>query len=139
MKSWGDPRTWSSDLRERLAPRDAVAMAPAVRKRPRKAGMNGTEGEYARTLETLRLAGEIVAWRFEAVTFNLDEETKYTPDFMVVGKSGIEFHEVKGGHVWEDSRIKWKWARDAWPWFTWVWARKRRGAWERGEGGHGKW
>lgn len=59
--------------------------------------MNGTERKYAERLETLRLRGEIEWYAFEAVTFKLAPDTRYTADFVVMLPDlTIEFHEVKG-------------------------------------------
>jgi hypothetical protein len=68
--------------------------------------MNKTERAYSQRLETLRLAGEILAWRFEPLKFRLGHACYYTPDFEVVDLDGLlEYHEVKG--FWrDDARVK---------------------------------
>ena len=59
--------------------------------------MNGTETRYAAHLESLRIAGEIEWFAFEALTFKLAPDTRYTPDFVVMLPDlTIELHEVKG-------------------------------------------
>ena len=71
----------------------------------------------------------------------------YTPDFVVTLPDGsIEYHEVKGPHCWEDSRVKFKLASRILPRERFVWARwsARKGEWrverwragmkEKGEG-----
>lgn len=61
--------------------------------------MNGTERKYAARLETERLAGVIEWYAFEAVTFKLAPDTRYTPDFLVMlADMTIELHEVKGSY-----------------------------------------
>lgn len=68
-------------------------------------------------------AREVRAVMFEAITLNLADGEKYTPDYPVWPKSGlIEFWEVKGEKAWEDSRIKFKHACDKFPahWFFWA-------------------
>ena len=45
--------------------------------------MNKTEEAYAKTLQVRKLAGEIVDWQFEAQTFKLAADCRYTPDFAV--------------------------------------------------------
>lgn len=87
----------------------------------RKPGtMNKAEGEYSMVLALRKRDGEILAAEFEAVTFKLAPDLRYTPDFMVVMADGtIEFHEVKasrkvgkGGkkiekpHLEDDARAK---------------------------------
>lgn len=81
-----------------------------------KAGaMNGTESAYAAHLERLRLAGEVVWFRFEGVKLRLADSTFYTPDFAVMADDGVmEMHEVKG--FWtDDARVKIKVAADQYP------------------------
>lgn len=59
--------------------------------------MNKTEARYADTLTLRKNAGEIEAFWYEAITFKLAPDTRYTPDFMVQLTDGtIELHEVKG-------------------------------------------
>ena len=77
--------------------------------------MNKTESAYSQYLETLRHAGEIVWFKFEGVKLRLADNTFYTPDFMVMGASGlIEMHEVKGFWM-DDARAKIKIAADMYP------------------------
>ena len=72
-----------------------------ARGRRRVEGMNGLEQEYAGLLELRRHAGEISWWAFEAMTFRLADDTRYTPDFAVMLADGqMEIHETKGH--WED-------------------------------------
>lgn len=73
-------------------------MAFARARKPRVPGaMNKTEAEYSLVLLAAKSRGEIEHFEFEAVTFKLGPDCRYTPDFMVIGADGtIEFHEVKG-------------------------------------------
>lgn len=60
--------------------------------------MNQTESAYAECLQALKLTGEILDWKFEAVTFKLASDVRYTPDFMVMyADCTIEFVDSKGG------------------------------------------
>lgn len=100
--------------------------------------MNNIEKEYASELELRRLAGEIVSWGFERLTFRLAKRTRYTPDFDVLYPDGrMELVEVKAtwGHGkagWrEDSKIKYKITRETFPMFDFIAVRrllKREGA-----------
>ena len=77
--------------------------------------MNKTESRYAEVLEARRLAGEIRSWEFEAEELTLSDlegvKCSYLPDFRVTHLDGsISYHEVKGKHIWDDSKIKLKWA-----------------------------
>ncbi len=104
--------------------------------------MNKLEAAYAEELETLKLAGEIIDYKFELVTLTLIEPqvariSRYTPDFMVHDRTGvIEFHETKG-FLEEDSWLKLKIASEQWPIFRFVLvkklAKKAGGGWERTE------
>jgi len=76
-----------------------------LRGRPKQRGeMNKLESAWAAELETRRLAGELLWWRYEAATLKLTEKTpggkpgiRYTPDFLVMLPDGLlECHEVKG-------------------------------------------
>lgn len=77
--------------------------------------MNGTESEYAALLETRKLTGDIAWYSFEAITLKLAQDTRLTPDFLVMrGDGSLECHEVKG--FWEDdARVKIKVAAEKFP------------------------
>jgi len=76
--------------------------------------MNQTETRYAEALQLRKLAGEIIEWGFEAVTFKLAADTRYTPDFMILNIDGtITFVDVKGaGPIDPKSLVKLKVAAD---------------------------
>ena len=101
---------------------------------PKRGAMNKTEAAYASELEALRRAGVVQSYDFEAVTFKLAHDCRYTPDFMVVLASGlVEFHEVKG--FWrDDARIKVRVAADKFPAFSFKafskQAKKAGGGWK---------
>jgi len=85
--------------------------------RPRRTPgtMNKAEAAYAGTLEVRKAAGELIGYWYEAVTFKLAKDTRYTPDFLVQLADGtLEAHEVKG--FWEDdARVKIKVAASMFP------------------------
>ncbi len=82
--------------------------------------MNKTETKYAEKLELDKRLGVIRDWQFEAVKLKLAENTFYIPDFLVVMLGGaIEFHETKG-HWEDDARVKWKVAKEKFPYFKFV-------------------
>jgi len=71
------------------------------------AGMNGTEKLYATWLEARKRNGEIHDWMYERVTLKLGNDCRLTPDFFVTLPNGeVEVHEVKGGFIREDARVK---------------------------------
>jgi hypothetical protein len=85
---------------------------------------NATESRYA--FDILRVTEGVESYEYEAVTFKLGNGLKYTPDYMVVKTKGsaewIEFHEVKGEKVWEDSIVKLKATAAKYPYFKFVMA-----------------
>jgi hypothetical protein len=81
--------------------------------------MNKTEAAYADILEQQKQAGDIQAYYFERVTLTLTfprdggRGMTYTPDFAVKrNDGGTTLIEVKGGFIREDSRDKFKMARE---------------------------
>jgi hypothetical protein len=92
---------------------------------------NRTEGRYSEELEVARLDGLIVSYAYEPTALVLSAVNalpcSYTPDYGVTLPDGsVEYHEVKGKHMWEDSWIKFKWAVNAFPQHTFAMARQRR-------------
>lgn len=109
----------------RRAP-EAVPARPAAKPLPVAVGiveppelnpaMNKTEAEYAGMLEARRLRGEVAWWRYEAITLKLADNTRYTPDFLVMLPDGVlEIHETKGGFIREDGWLKLKVAAALFP------------------------
>jgi hypothetical protein len=79
--------------------------------------MNGMEKRYAAYLETRRLVGEILMWKFEAIKLKLARATFYNPDFLVMKPDfRLELHETKG-HMEDDAAIKTKLATEMFPEF----------------------
>lgn len=99
--------------------------------------MNKTEELYAADLQALKIAGEVVEWFFEAVTFKLAADTRYTPDFGVLYADGVlEFVDAKGGGpINPTSLVKVKCAAEKFPMFRFVIeqkkAKKDGGGWKR--------
>jgi hypothetical protein len=79
--------------------------------------MNQTEARYEREIiQPEFFNGNVIWYRYEAITLVLGDSTRYTPDFMVQFQDGtIEVHEVKGGFVREDAWIKLKWCAEHFP------------------------
>lgn len=118
-----------------------AASKPAARRMGRgqrhKPGvMNKLEQSRADELEAMRRSGEIIAYWFEQVTLKLADDTRYTPDFLVLYADGaLVFEETKG--FWEDDAlVKIKVAASIFP-FPFVGMRrlpkKAGGGWERRE------
>jgi hypothetical protein len=75
-----------------------------------------TEAAFARKLDGMKAAGQVREYWFERVKLRLNVPGEaracwYTVDYVILNADGTRtFAEVKGGHIWEDSVIKWKWA-----------------------------
>ncbi|NLX57303.1 MAG: DUF1064 domain-containing protein [Planctomycetaceae bacterium] len=105
--------------------------------------MNRTEARFAERLLSLKAAGEILGYHYEAVKLCITpglpgkrQATYYTPDFLVLRADlELELIDVKGSAGWEDTaRVKIKAAADRFPEFHWVgYTLTRSGSWEREE------
>lgn len=108
-------------------------------KRHKPGEMNRTESAYAELLHARQLAGEVLKWEFESMTFKLAPDTRYTPDFAVFLATGeMEFVDAKGGGPMDEkSRVKVKCAAEKFPMFSFVIeqarAKKHGGGWKREE------
>lgn len=81
-------------------------------------GMNKLEKSYALGLEAQRRNGQIVCWRYEAITLKLGFDTRYTPDFYILFPDGsVTFVETKG-FMRDDANVKLKVAATRFPEFT---------------------
>ena len=108
-------------------------------KRHKPGVMNQTEAAYAELLEIRKLAGEIQGWEFEAVTFKLAPDCRYTPDFFVTMEDGtMECVDAKGGGpIDPKSMVKLRCAAEKFYQFRFAiekkQAKKNGGGWERTE------
>jgi len=100
-----------------------------------KSRLNKTEAEFSLLLEAQKRKGEIDGWMFEGVKLRLADGCWYTPDFMTwsfAGKSVLlRFYEVKGAHVWDDAKVKYKVARHQIAWAKFECWQKLQGQWRR--------
>jgi hypothetical protein len=96
---------------------------------------NKTESEFGRILEHRKLTSgdpEFISVRFEAAKLRIAENCYYTPDWMCEDHKGrITFFEVKGGHIWDDSKVKFKAAAELHTWANFEMHQKKGGAWTR--------
>lgn len=109
-------------------------------RRHRPGEMNQTEAAYAQELQLRKLAGEIVEWHFEAMTFKLADDVRFTPDFVVFHlDTTMELVDVKGSAFAVDPKsvVKIKVAAEKFFWFKWSQAVKNTkrdgGGWTRKE------
>jgi hypothetical protein len=106
---------------------------PIIRNKPTYKGIvfaSQLEAEYAQYLDLLIAGKEIESWLYEPVTFRItkdDKQTTYTPDFRVVMKDHIEFHETKG-HLLESANVKFKVAASTYPEHRWLMIKKGKGS-----------
>lgn len=76
---------------------------------------SGWEELYAKHLDILKRAGEVLWWKYEGLRLRLADGALFSPDFTVVVKGGVlELHEVKG--QWrEAAKVRWKLAKESFP------------------------
>ena len=113
---WTEEQLQAHQQRAAAAPPAVPKPLPVATGKVRDPGMNKTEAEYAGILEARRKKGEIAWWQYEAITLKLADNTRYTPDFVVLLASGeLEVHETKGGFIREDGWLKLKIAAGMFP------------------------
>lgn len=103
--------------------------------------MNKTEQEHAWSLEAQKRDNPqfILNYEFEAVKLFIgitpqNRQMWYCPDFMVQRHDHtIEFHEIKGGYITEDSYVKLTAAARMYPQFRFVLYQKTSSGWQRKE------
>ena len=104
------------------APPGKFSSVNKARAKQRPGKMNPTERARAEVLEQLRQAGEIQGWLAQAATLTLGDRCTYRPDFLVLDLDGsVTFEEIKGSAGWRldpKGRIKFKWAAEVFPFFT---------------------
>jgi hypothetical protein len=105
--------------------------ARGVRRKPGE--MNGLERHLAAYIEAEVNQGRISWYRFEGVTLKLADDTRYTPDFLVMLYDGtIECWEAKG--FWrDDAKVKIKVAASLFPFVFRAFrkqTKKEGGGWE---------
>lgn len=98
----------------------ARGLAPHDRK-----SMNKLEARYGAYLETLKLAGEVLDYKFQALSLRLADNTFHRPDWYVMVKGGWEeIHETKGTgkgrpHFTEAGWLRFKLGREIWTQYKW--------------------
>jgi len=94
--------------------------------------MNQTERRYYdRFIRPALLVGELKKSLYEAVTFKLGHNCRYTPDFLNVYPSGeIVIVEIKGGFIRDDAMVKFKSAADKYSFFSWRMMQFKNGVWK---------
>lgn len=112
---------------------EKAATMPQEAIRP-KDRMNVTEREFSLILEAQKRRGDILEWRFEGMTVRLADNCKFTPDFFVIVSRDplkIRFVETKGRHIWDDSKVKFRVAKEQNSWAEWEMHQKLSGQWRQ--------
>lgn len=90
---------------------------------------NKLERDYGNYLHLLKMAEEIVDYRYEPMGLRLGFKTFYKPDFLVIKKDRFEIHECKG-FMRDDANVKLKVAAQAFPWFKFFLVRRAGKSWD---------
>jgi hypothetical protein len=86
--------------------------------------MNKLETAYSE-----RLTAQGLPWFYERVTFKLADDTRYTPDFLVLMPDNtMHFHETKG-FMRDDANVKIKVAASMFPFFGFTLVTRKGGEW----------
>lgn len=104
-----------------LVHRDAPSAGKVIRQKT-KPRLNKLETAFGEHLQQA-MGGrkQIMA---QAITLELANGCKYTPDFVMRGEAAgrpetvLLAYEVKGGHVWDDAKVKVKVAARQYPWIA---------------------
>lgn len=113
---------------------------PGIRKvgrgvRPDNTVMNKLERAYSEHLEARRLAGEIFAWKFHAITLTIAEPqsakvARWSPDFCVwTADMVLEFHDTKG-HIEDHAKVRIKCASEQYPHPIFTAKKVKGGGWD---------
>lgn len=123
-------------MKERIAGflgQTTAASASAPRSTDPRDRMTKAEQHMADVLDLRKRQGEIVEWWFECMTFRVGAgRTHYRPDFVALLADGsIEAIEVKGRHIWDDAKVKFKTAAMLYPFARWRMMQLVDGEWKK--------
>lgn len=118
---WFAVRVFSGGEQVDLATRNTfrVEHPPPVRETgdPRES-MSPFEREHAERLDDWVARGLVHGWIYEPATWSIGFRCSYSPDFLVYGPDGVEWHEVKAHNFKEDGLIKLKMFASLYPFFN---------------------
>jgi len=127
-------------------PIEGVDTPLTVKTGKKRMEMNQTEAEFSRILEKQRLEGKIIKWEYEALTLRhgVMNMIAYTPDFVTfdlievddltpgVPRISMRFIEVKGAHIREKDRLRFKAARNYFTMFRFeLWQKTKAEGWQQ--------
>jgi hypothetical protein len=125
----GQRTNWTEgEYLEYLRRKDAVVQEIVKSSKPSKAKgkPNATEAEF---LLQLKADYPQLDFLFEEVKLRIDDGCWYTPDYFCPEMA--TFYEVKGPHIWDDSKVKFKAARRIHAWARFQMHQKKDGTWKR--------
>jgi hypothetical protein len=96
--------------------------------RQKTKGPNKLETAFA---AVLRAENPGVQIREQAVTWQIGNGVRYTPDIMIVEPGRLEAYETKGGLFRDDAKVKIKVAASIWPQITFFLVWRKAGVWHR--------
>lgn len=89
-----------------------------------------TEALYAQQLDHALTTGAITGYWAHPGSLKLGEKLHYSPDFLVQTALGeLEYHEVKGGFVRDDARVKLRAAAKIYFCYRFIQAQYHRKTW----------
>ena len=99
---------------------------------PKRKGPNVTEIAYALILRCEMQEGKWDhVFDHESIKVKVGKHRCwYTPDFATIKDCKLTFHEVKGGLIRDDARVKYQSAVRQYPQFGWRWAQRINGEWK---------
>lgn len=109
-----------------IAPESPVAAQKPARgaKQPNKTELAFRAFMAVKHLGTVEL-------EFEAVKLRIGPNCYYTVDWSNFKNPRPVFYEVKGGHIWDDSLVKFKAAKERHKWAAFELWQKKAGEWRR--------
>lgn len=135
---------------ERIMGQPQTTPEKCTREQPKPVKMTRPEKEFGMILEAMKRRGEIVSFKFQGMSlaWGRDPESgilmRYKCDFSVVldamhsdypvlddGKLPIKIIEVKGKHIFERDKIRFKGCRAEWPEFMFEMHQLEAGVWRR--------
>jgi hypothetical protein len=130
-KGWDEASEWVDKCCQKILSKTPTPQKKIKRKGQAKRGMNQTEKQFYLRLVSDYPAANII--KYEPIKLRIGERCWYTPDFLVVDEDGLcYFFEVKGGHIWDDSKVKFRAAQEQYPWFGFqMWQKKKGGLWKQ--------
>lgn len=86
-----------------------------------KGTMNKTEAAFAQWLDTEKLGGKVIDWKFHPMRVRLADNTYYEVDFLALGTDmRLTIYETKGGFTSDKGQLKIKLCAEVLPYFRMI-------------------